>query len=41
VEVRQGFVQLDVPFKEDFIGDFLQGRWHGGVLASIVTEVFQ
>jgi len=26
---------MHVPFKEEFIGDFGQGLWHGGILASI------
>lgn len=35
VEIKPGYALLRVPFKEDFIGDFIQGRWHGGFLASI------
>jgi len=35
VEVTVGSVHIHVPFKEEFIGDFLQGRWHGGILAAI------
>src|SRR5258706_16108336 len=35
VEIKAGYALLRVPFKEDFIGDFIQGRWHGGFLASI------
>ncbi len=30
-----GKVEIYVPFKEDFIGDYRQGFWHGGILASI------
>lgn len=29
---------LKVPFKEEFIGDFAQRRWHGGILASIADS---
>ncbi|SDM97405.1 uncharacterized domain 1-containing protein [Daejeonella rubra] len=35
IEIQPGYVLLHVPFKEEFIGDFVQGRWHGGILASI------
>ncbi len=29
---------LKVPFKEEFVGDFAQRRWHGGILASIADS---
>lgn len=35
VDLKAGLVVLHVPFKEEFIGDFLQSRWHGGILASV------
>jgi len=35
LEIKSGYAHLHVPFKEDFIGDFIQGRWHGGFLAAI------
>jgi uncharacterized protein (TIGR00369 family) len=35
MEIQTGYVLLHVPFKEEFIGDFFQDRWHGGFLASI------
>lgn len=35
IEIKQGFALIKVPYKEDFIGDFIQGLWHGGILASI------
>ncbi|WP_370086935.1 PaaI family thioesterase [Ekhidna sp.] len=34
-ELKEGFALIKVPFKDEFIGDFLQERWHGGILASI------
>jgi uncharacterized protein (TIGR00369 family) len=34
-ELEEGYTKIRVPFKEDFIGDFIQRRWHGGILASI------
>jgi len=34
-KIDEGKVELHVPFKEEFIGDFRQGLWHGGILASI------
>lgn len=30
-----GKVSVHVPFKEAFIGDYRQGYWHGGILATI------
>jgi len=35
LEIRLGYVYIQVPFKDEFIGDFTQKRWHGGILASI------
>ncbi|ESU18433.1 hypothetical protein FCR2A7T_29560 [Flavobacterium cauense R2A-7] len=35
MEIKPGFTYIHVPFKEYFVGDFLQKRWHGGILASI------
>jgi uncharacterized protein (TIGR00369 family) len=35
IELKRGHVKLHVPFKEEFVGDFKQGLWHGGILASI------
>ena len=38
VELKEGFAKIHVPFKEDFIGDFIQGLWHGGIIASIADS---
>ena len=35
VDIDDGYVKLNVPFKKEFIGDALQNLWHGGILASI------
>ena len=35
IELREGFAKIHVPFREDFIGDFIQGLWHGGIIASM------
>jgi uncharacterized protein (TIGR00369 family) len=35
IEIKSGYTLIRVPFKEEFIGDFIQSRWHGGFLASI------
>lgn len=35
LEIKFGYAHLHVPFKKEFIGDFMQERWHGGFLASI------
>jgi uncharacterized protein (TIGR00369 family) len=36
LELKNGFTKIHIPFKEEFIGDFVQKRWHGGFQASIV-----
>ena len=35
MEIRLGYVCIKVPFKKEFIGDYLQKRWHGGILAAM------
>ena len=35
LELKEGFTKIHIPFKEEFIGDFIQKRWHGGIQASI------
>ena len=35
IDIDDGYVKINVPFKEEFIGDALQNLWHGGILASI------
>ncbi len=38
IELKEGFVKVHIPFKEEFIGDFIQKRWHGGIQASIADS---
>ncbi|HHC80271.1 MAG TPA: hotdog fold thioesterase [Flavobacteriia bacterium] len=38
VELKEGFTKIHIPFKEEFIGDFIQRRWHGGIQASIADS---
>jgi len=38
LELKEGFAKIHIPFKEDFIGDYLQKRWHGGIQASIADS---
>ena len=38
LELKEGFAKIHIPFKEEFIGDFLQKRWHGGIQASIADS---
>lgn len=38
IELKEGFVKVIIPFKEEFIGDFIQRRWHGGIQASIADS---
>ena len=35
IELQEGYTKIHIPFKEEFIGDFIQKRWHGGIQASI------
>ncbi|MBL4887318.1 MAG: PaaI family thioesterase [Flavobacteriaceae bacterium] len=35
VDIKEGYVKIHMPFKEEFIGDFIQKRWHGGMQASL------
>lgn len=35
IELKDGYAKIHTPFKEEFIGDFVQGLWHGGIVASI------
>ncbi len=35
LELKEGYTKIHIPFKEEFIGDFIQKRWHGGIQASI------
>jgi len=38
IELKEGFTKIHIPFKEEFIGDFIQKRWHGGIQASIADS---
>ena len=38
LELKEGFTKIHIPFKEEFIGDFIQKRWHGGVQAMIADS---
>jgi len=37
--IKEGYVEVRVPFKNEFVGDFRRGLWHGGILASIADTV--
>lgn len=38
VDIKEGYAKVHVPFKEEFIGDFIHGIWHGGIIASIADS---
>jgi len=38
LELKEGFAKIHIPFKEEFIGDYMQKRWHGGIQASIADS---
>ena len=38
LEIKEGYTKIHIPFKEEFIGDYIQMRWHGGIQASIADS---
>ena len=38
LKLEEGFVKIHIPYKEEFIGDFWQKRWHGGIQAAITDS---
>src|SRR5690554_5974515 len=39
VLLESNFVRIEVPSKEEFVGDFRNSRWHGGVIATVMDSV--
>ncbi len=39
IEIREGYVKVKVPFREEVIGDYRKRRWHGGIIATIMDSV--
>ena len=37
-KLEEGFTEVCIPFKKEFVGDFSRGLWHGGILASIADS---
>jgi uncharacterized protein (TIGR00369 family) len=37
-KLEEGLAEVCIPFKEEFVGDFSRGLWHGGILASIADS---
>ena len=37
-KLEEGFAEVCIPYKKEFIGDFSRGLWHGGILASIADS---
>ena len=37
-KLEEGFVEVCIPFKKEFVGDFSRGLWHGGILASVADS---
>lgn len=37
-KLEEGFTEVCIPFREEFVGDFSRGLWHGGILASIADS---
>lgn len=38
-DMKSGYCKLRIPFKDEFIGEFREGRIHGGVLTSAIDSV--
>jgi uncharacterized protein (TIGR00369 family) len=38
LELEKNYTKIHIPFKEEFIGDYVQKRWHGGFQASIADS---
>lgn len=36
IELREGFVRIELPFREEFIGDVLRPALHGGVISTLI-----
>jgi uncharacterized protein (TIGR00369 family) len=36
LEVEEGHVKVRMPFRDEFVGDFRQDRWHGGMMALLM-----
>jgi uncharacterized protein (TIGR00369 family) len=36
LEIDDGYVKVRMPFRGDFVGDFRQDRWHGGMMALLM-----
>lgn len=39
IEFQKDAVQILVPFKEEFIGNFVNRFWHGGMIAAAIDAV--
>jgi len=39
VTINDDSIDVFVPFRNEFIGDYRQGFWHGGILANIADAV--
>ena len=38
IALNEGYAKVKVPFKNEFVGDFKRGLWHGGVLAGVADS---
>lgn len=37
--IEKEFIQVRIPFREDFVGDIRTKRWHGGIMATVMDSV--
>lgn len=39
LELREGYCKMLFPFREEVIGNFLEKRWHGGMVTTALDSV--
>ena len=37
--LEKGFVKVNVPFRNEVVGDIRRNSWHGGIIATIMDSV--
>lgn len=39
IELKEGFVKVEVPFRDEVVGGIRLNRWHGGIIATVMDSV--
>ncbi|MBW8244777.1 hotdog fold thioesterase [Muricauda oceani] len=37
--LKKNYAKINIPFRQELIGDFRNNRWHGGIIAAILDAV--